>query len=449
MASDGTGVRLAGEIDGPLRLEHDPGASAALVAVLASGQQPPEPFGVQRLAAVPAVAGERPVVVDQTNESVVVGERLVVKWLPRPERRPHPAPPVLAHLAAVGFAATARPYATVSARVPGGVDVLLAMVVDYLPEAADGWDWCVHDLLAALSGDPDAESRAAAFPAELGQLTAALHAAFATPSAVFPEPLANAAPAQRRDWAGRAETALAEALTETEGAGDGSGEGWGASADDSGASGEPSPSLDPRVGLAADRRWLAANADRLRAGLAPLRALAEVSTPVLPIHGDLHVGQVLRWRGGYAIVDFDGNPTVPPPSASTAAPDTDHREQPPPTPVRREPAARDVAQMLTSLDHVGRIADRRTGPAHRARIAAWIRSAAERFLAGYRSTLAERGRADLLDERLLGPFMIEQECRELLYAARFLPRWRYAPMGTLRAMFPAEPDSPTRSTGAS
>ena len=27
-------------------------------------------------------------------------------------------------------------------------------------------------------------------------------------------------------------------------------------------------------------------------------------------HGDLHVGQVLKWRGGLAVTDFDGNPTV-------------------------------------------------------------------------------------------------------------------------------------------
>ena len=30
---------------------------------------------------------------------------------------------------------------------------------------------------------------------------------------------------------------------------------------------------------------------------------------------------------------------------------------------------------------------------------------------------------------------VEQECRELVYAARFLKRWRYAPLATLRARF--------------
>ena len=63
---------------------------------------------------------------------------------------------------------------------------------------------------------------------------------------------------------------------------------------------------------------------------------------------------------------------------------------------------------------------------------------ATRLLAAYRDRLAERGRPDLLDESLLRPFEIEQECRELIYAARHLPRWRYAPMGVLRARYPEE-----------
>lgn len=46
----------------------------------------------------------------------------------------------------------------------------------------------------------------------------------------------------------------------------------------------------------------------LRAELAPLASAA--ATPLIRIHGDLHVGQILRWRDGYAVIDFDGNPTV-------------------------------------------------------------------------------------------------------------------------------------------
>jgi maltokinase len=140
------------------------------------------------------------------------------------------------------------------------------------------------------------------------------------------------------------------------------------------------------------------------------------ATPVLRLHADLHVGQVVRWRGGYAVIDFDGNPTVPD------------------APVR-EPAARDVAQMRTSLAHIGQIALRRTGGVHSARIADWTARGAMVFLEAYRDRLATRGMQELFDERLLRAFEVEQECRELIYSAKYLIRWRYAPMGVLRSWY--------------
>jgi maltokinase len=128
------------------------------------------------------------------------------------------------------------------------------------------------------------------------------------------------------------------------------------------------------------------------------------------VHGDLHVGQVLRWDGGYAVSDFDGNPVLP--AGERAA---------------RQPPARDVAGMLRSLDHVGRVVDRRTGGRRRAEVESWIEVARRAFLGSYRAALAAAGRPELLDERLLRPFEVEQECRELVYAARHLPRWTYVP----------------------
>jgi len=135
---------------------------------------------------------------------------------------------------------------------------------------------------------------------------------------------------------------------------------------------------------------------------------------VIRTHGDLHVGQILRWRGGYAVVDFDGPPT----GGSTW-----------------EPAVRDVAQLRTSLLHVGQIANRRTAGRHLGELLEWGRASADALLDAYRTGLAVRGLAHLLDERLLRPYELAQECRELVYAARFLPRWRYAPMGVLRSWY--------------
>ncbi|GGL21230.1 hypothetical protein Sme01_40250 [Sphaerisporangium melleum] len=345
--------------------------TAAVVAALSSGAEPPGGEAVTRFHPLPpiaATAGERGFDVDQTNHSVVVDERVVVKWLTPPAPLPQPAPEMFAHLTAVGFTATALPYAALTGRSATGGETLVALVTAYLPEAADGWEWCVDEAVAGRT----------AFATDLGSLAAGLHAAMATPSPAFPDPVRQATPGD--GWAVRARAALARALELTGGA---------------------------------DGDWLARQAATLAGRLAPLGRAG--GTPIIRIHGDLHVGQTLRWRGGYAVIDFDGNPTV-----TGADP--------------FQPAARDLAQLATSLEHVAQVAVKRRG-ADPARALAWAGDARAGLLSAYRAGLAARGMAHLLEESLLGPFEIEQECRELIYAALHLPRWRYAPMGVLRARF--------------
>ena len=159
--------------------------------------------------------------------------------------------------------------------------------------------------------------------------------------------------------------------------------------------------LEEAVALTADTE-LASWAPAMRRSIEALSAVR--SAELQPIHGDLHVGQVLAWSAGLAVIDFDGNPTL-----GDAA-----------NPIR-QPRERDLAQLVTSLDHVGRVVEEH-GHGDRS---TWIQDARAAFLAG----------VGPFDEVLLGAFEIEQECRELVYAARFLPRWRYAPMATLRARF--------------
>jgi maltokinase len=144
-----------------------------------------------------------------------------------------------------------------------------------------------------------------------------------------------------------------------------------------------------------------------------------VGCATIPVHGDLHVGQVLRWAGGYAVGDFDGNPVLP----------VGER-------LRPQPAARDVAGMLQAIDHVGRVVSRRVEGASPDRVSRWIVAARACFLDGYRDRLQANGRSALFDESLLLPFQVEQECREFLYAVRHLPRWRYVPDQALQALFP-------------
>jgi maltokinase len=138
-------------------------------------------------------------------------------------------------------------------------------------------------------------------------------------------------------------------------------------------------------------------------------------TPVMRIHGDLHVGQVLRAPDGPLLVgDFDGNPLLP--AAARNAPHA---------------AARDVASMACAIDHVGRVVTR-LQPAATQAIGAWIERSRDAFLTAYRDALGDR--SEVFEERLLGAFAVAQEAHEFVYAARYLPRWRYVPDAAMPAV---------------
>lgn len=336
----------------------------------------PDRFRWLRVAAGPSVGGERAMGVDQTHESVVVGETAVVKW--SVAAAASPAPRSLAHLHAVGFAAVPEPWGFVEH------DGRLLVAVDrFLPGAVDGWTWCVQEL-----GDDAVAGRPARtdWAGQLGRLVADLHLALATPSDVIGDPVTTAGREQVRGWHRRATAGLELAVA--------------AVGDDDGGQ-------------------LRARADRAAAAVDAMLDVEE--TPVIHAHGDLHVGQVLRWDGGMVVTDFDGNPVLAPTERGVP-----------------EPATRDVAGMVQSLDHVGRVVLRRVDGASEDVVLEWIGAAQDTFLHEYRAVLARTGRGHLLDERLLRAFAVEQECREYLYAIQHIPRWRYVPDAAFAALFPEE-----------
>ena len=309
-------------------------------------------------------ASERAIDVDQTNESVVVGERVIVKWFRHVGPGPSRAAALVGHLEAVGYTGIPKPLGAVEWRSPTGETLTLAQGDAYLPGARDGWDWCV-EALEQDSGRPVGR--------DLGRLVAALHSALVSPSPLIAEPRRPAGPDEIAGWRDRALVTLDDALKLTDG-------------DDGGS--------------------LRAMELAIRSALESIPRVGPIQ--IQPVHGDLHVGQILEWPGGLAVIDFDGNPALGDDANAI-----------------RQPVERDLAQMLSSLDHVGRVVAHRRGGESDAAIEAWI--AMQR-----RDFLAELGPAS---PALLAAFEAEQECRELVYAARFLQRWRYAPMATLRARF--------------
>jgi maltokinase len=115
------------------------------------------------------------------------------------------------------------------------------------------------------------------------------------------------------------------------------------------------------------------------------------------VHGDYHVGQLLRSSAGYSVIDFEGEPTRP----------LDERRA-------LDSPLRDVASMLRSIDHVPLWALREQPESHEVG-AAWSSACRAAFLDGY------GGR---LDRPLLRALELEKAAYEFAYAEAFLPEWR-------------------------
>lgn len=335
----------------------------------------------------PLRGDERPVTVDQTHTSVIVDDLVVVKWLVPPVPEPHPGVRLLAHLAEVGFDEM-PPF--LGAEVRDGQ--VVALLTGYVADALDGWDWFVDEVTGWLRGEHD-DAAPLASAARVGALAARLHVALATPSAVISQPLGT----------GRVEPLLARAVQLLDRA----------------------LSVVDEVGA----ECLVPRADLVREALLPLGDLGPIT--VQPVHGDLHVGQLLRSGRTLVVTDFDGNPMA---GAAHA--------------FDQQPAAVDVASLVQSVDHVGRVAARRV-PAHADRAAGFAREGAELTLQAYRGELARLDHAHLLDERLLAPLRVAQELHELVYAARHLPRWAYVPIAALTEMFPLDDGQQAGSAGGS
>jgi trehalose synthase-fused probable maltokinase len=361
--------------------------TAALVCRPASGLRGLVPGGAPEIAGV----AERALGADQSNTSVVLGERLLLKAYRRLEDGLNPDLELNAWLAEEvrfgGVPALGGFAEIVSARGAATVALLQEFVADGL----DAYEATAEQLAGWIGAPGEVTVEFATEVAVgMGELTAALHDALtAVPDAPGFE-VREATRAELRRWRSDAQRQLQRALDVVGG--------------DAG-------------------RELRAMAPVIAEQLSVFEA-----TPAVPvvtrIHGDLHLGQVLLAPDGPQVVDFEGDPTRP-------------------IEERRQPASplRDAASMLRSLDHVGRSA-RRRAERRPGRVAghvgldidAWLRRARERFLEAYRGGVRESGAGIVVDEDLLRAWEFEKECREFVYAATWLPEWTWAPLEGMRGL---------------
>lgn len=353
------------------RAQPGDGVADALLDVLARGSVTRGAFTIQSWISRIA-KGERPVGVDQTNESVIVGDSAVVKWATHLQDGPHPAPRRISVLRDADFGGMPRPWGLVTWRSPNGATTLVANVDDYLPGAVDGWTWAVDLITEAAQDRTPAPFTAAAH--QVGTMVAELHGALSGTVTV----------ASRRD----AERWRDDALDTL----------------------ETACALGDSISVvcASTRR------DEIKAILDELGGLA--GTPVIEGHGDLHVGQILYAQGRFVVTDFDGNPVLAAPQRMLPI-----------------PAALDVAGMTQSLVHAGIVAATYTSlePASLAGVDVAGRTG---FLDAYVHGLTRLGHADLYDPHPSRAFRVQQVLREIIYAARHLPRWTYVPDAALPAL---------------
>lgn len=350
------------------RAQPGDGVADALLDVLARGSVTRGTFAIQSWTSRNA-KGERAVGVDQTNESVIVGDDAVVKWATHLQGGPHPAPRRISVLRDAGFGGMPAPWGLVTWRSPDGAATLVANVDDYLPGAVDGWTWAVDLITEAARDRKPAPLTAAAD--HVGTVVAELHAALSGTATV----------ASRRDAERWRDGALETLETVC------------------------------ALGGFTSATCARARGDEIETILDGLGGLA--GTPVIEGHGDLHVGQVLHSGGRFVVTDFDGNPVL---SASQRM-----------LPI---PAALDVAGMAQSLVHAGIVAAKYT-PLEPAALADVEVAGCTAFLGAYMHRLAQLGHPDLYDREPLKAFRVQQVLREIVYAAEFLPRWMYVPDAAL------------------
>jgi len=339
-------------------------------------------------------ADESPLGRDQSNTSVVIGGRLLLKGYRRIQPGLNPDLELTAYLSEdAAFPGVPRLAGWAEAVTRDGGVATVAMLQAFVADAEDVYEKTAEQL-AALIAAPGSVSMewATELAEDLGILVAGLHAALATP----PEEAVDLAPRpathdELKAWRLDAHRQLNLALPAV-------------------------AAVDPQAGaeLKRDAAAIAARVSRFE---------AVATTPlVMRIHADLHLGQLLVAEDGYRVIDFEGEPLR----------SIEDRQ-------RLDSPLRDVASLLRSLDHVARSARRRAERQAGGRIErpgldidAWIERARERFLAAYAMGLRRSGAPFTLDLDLLDAFEVAKEAYEFVYAATVLPSWLWAPREGMR-----------------
>lgn len=352
---------------------HDPPLTRRLLEAMA-GQETigPLSFAAEPDAAIGTGLDSLVLTTEQSNTSMIFGEEAILKVFRRPHPGPNPDLEIPRALHRAGSRHVAPPLGWMQTTLDG-IPTVLAILSTYLRAATDGWllaATSVRDLYAS-----DAASAAEAggdFAAEahrLGEATAEVHRALAEAFGTAELPASA-----HRDLAAQMQGRLDAAVAAV-------------------------PELARHAGL-------------LGEAFTELAGIDEPLT-VQRIHGDYHLGQVIRTQAGWVLLDFEGEPVVP--MAQRGA---------------RAPALRDVAGMLRSLDYAARHQLPGHADQERAHAAArdWVSRNQAAFCAGY----AQAGGTDPGKHAvLLRALTLDKAVYEVMYEASHRPSWLSIPLESI------------------
>jgi maltokinase len=316
---------------------------------------------------------------EQSNTSLVFGESAIFKVFRRVTPGPNPDLEVASALARLGSSHIAEPFGWVETQMDG-TPTVLAILSRYLRAASDGWSLAatsVRDLYGTEEGTRAAEA-GGDFEGEAERLGAA--------SAQVHRDLADA---------------FGQSELEPE------------------AIRELAEQMYRRLDLAAAAvPELARYAEKVGDAYSDLAKLIE-PVPAQRVHGDYHLGQVLRTQTGWVVLDFEGEPASP--LAQRRA---------------RSSPLRDVAGMLRSFDYAARHqlvthpdADPSAPYSSLAPKAAdWVRRNSDAFCAGY---AAAGGLDPAQNSVLLRAMLLDKAVYEVVYEARNRPTWVAIPLESI------------------
>jgi maltose alpha-D-glucosyltransferase/alpha-amylase len=357
---------------------------------------------------------------EQSNSSLIVDERVVLKLVRRVVGGVHPEAEMSRYLTEIGYANTAPLYGEVVRVDPEGVPHTLVLLQGFIENQGDAWNWAldylrrvVDELALAAEDDEPAEDEADKFggycglTGTIGRRLGELHAALATPS---DDPAFAPEPATRDDvraWIGGVQTMLAAALDLL-----------------AAELAKPGEHLSPDTRAAAQH--LVSIRTRLTEAI-DKHVPKTLDALRIRVHGDFHLGQVLVAQNDVYLIDFEGEPARP----------IEERR------MKRSPLV-DVAGLLRSLSYASAAAQPTlenapapTADRKRTLFERFRTSGEEAFLAGYREAIGKAVKPLVTAEAeaaLLDIFLIEKAAYEVRYEAANRPTWLALPVRGLAAL---------------